>query len=42
MNFVCAYIWPALGPQGKDMDRLKTWLKEDLDASVKPDGPATP
>lgn len=30
LTYVCAHIWPALGPQGKDMDQLKTWLQKDL------------
>ncbi len=29
-------IWPALAPQGKEMDELKTWITEDLKAATKP------
>ena len=29
-TYICAHFWPELAPQGKDMDQLKTWLKEDL------------
>ena len=36
LTYVCAHIWPELGPQGKDMDQLKTWLQEDLKAATVP------
>ena len=35
-TYVCAHVWPELGPQGKDMDQLKTWIKQDLTDAVKP------
>ena len=38
-TYICAHFWPELAPQGKDMDQLKTWLKEDLADAVKPEQP---
>ena len=35
-NYICAQIWPTLGPQGKDLEQLKTWLGSDLQDATKP------
>lgn len=37
IRFVGAHFWPALGPQGKDAEQLKTWLSEDLEAATEPE-----
>ena len=41
INYLAAQVWPALGPQGQELDALKAKIGTDLQEAVVPQGPSS-